>query len=244
VFLHKILITTAALALVAPAQQPPANSQPQVKVNVINVCSPSADEQKQLSAALASVPAKPAFARDYEVARGHSTLDPNTPIPGMQPLPPGATSAADWVRVRREFPDATLFSNVQYSFSIDAKDMVETLVLRVRDPKDVMQIAIEDSASAVASARAMLSTSTPVARVKLERFGKPSVVLARCTGNEGNPATDQSAYEPIFRAASSIMDRYREALGARKMIPDELARLGIKNPTAPSTKAAVDKRNK
>jgi hypothetical protein len=241
VFLHKILITMAALAPVATAQQPPANPQPQVKVNVLNVCSPSADEQKQLTSALASVPRKPAFAKDYEVARGHSTLDPNTPIPGMQPLPPGAASAADWVRVRREFPGTTLFSNVQYSFSVDAKDMVETLVLRVRDPKDVMQIAIEDSASAVASARAMLSSSTPVARVKLERFGKPSVVLARCTGNEGNPATDQSAYEPIFRAASSIMDRYREALGARKMVPDELARLGVRNSTTPSTKAAVDK---
>jgi hypothetical protein len=241
VFLHKILITVAALALVAAAQEPPANPQPQVKVNVLNVCSPSADEQKQLSTALASVPAKPAFARDFEVARGHSTLDPNTPIPGMQPLPPGAASAADWVRVRREFPGATLFSNVQYSFSVDPKDMLETLVLRIRDPKDVIQIAIEDSASAVASAKAMLSTNTPVARVKLERFGKPSVVLARCTGNEGNPATDQSAYEPIFRAAASIMDRYREALGARKMVPDELVRLGVKNSTTNSTKAAVDK---
>jgi len=52
------------------------------------------------------------------------------------------------------------------------------------------------------------------------------VALARCSGAEGNPATDQSAYEPIFRAASSIMERYRDALGARKMVPQELARLG------------------
>jgi hypothetical protein len=53
------------------------------------------------------------------------------------------------------------------------------------------------------------------------------VVLARCSGGGGNPATDQSAYEPIFRAASSIMERYRDALGARKMVPEELARLGV-----------------
>lgn len=246
-FSHKILIAIAALAPVAaaPAQQPAANSQqPPVKVNVINVCSPSADEQKQLSSALASVPAKPSFGKDYEVARGHSTLDPNTPIPGMQPLPPGAASAADWVRVRREFPGPTLFSNVQYSFSVDEKDMLETLVLRVRDPKDVMQVAIEDSASAVASAKAMLSTSTPVSRVKLERFGKSSVVLARCTGAEGNPATDQNAYEPIFRAASSIMDRYRDALGARKMVPEELARLGVRSSAVTPAKAAADKKDK
>ncbi len=229
-FPDKILITTAALALaaVAFAQQPP------VKVNVLNVCAPSADEQKELSSALAKVPAKPVFSTDYEVARGRSTLDPSTPIPGMQPLPPGAVSAADWVRVRREFPDATLFSNVQYSFSVDSKNMVETLVLRVRDPKDLMQVSIEDSASAVASATAMLSTSTPVSRVKLERFGKSSVALARCAGGEGNPATDQSAYEPIFHAASSIMERYRAALGARKMVPQELTRLGVGSSTKAS----------
>jgi len=222
---------TAALVIVAAASA----QQPPVKVNVLNVCAPSADEQKELSSALAKVPGKPAFSKDYEVSRGHSTLDQSTPIPGMQPLPPGAVSAADWVRVRREFPDATLFSNVQYSFSVDAKNMVETLVLRVRDPKDLMQISIEDSASAVASATAMLSTSTPVSRVKLERFGKASVALARCSGGEGSPATDQSAYEPIFHAASSIMERYRDALGARKMIPQELARLGV----GTATKQAV-----
>src|SRR5271170_5456797 len=175
------------------AQQSTISAQPPVKVNVLNVCTPSADEQKELASALAKVPGTPVFAADYEVSRGHSTLDPSTPIPGMQPLPPGAVSAADWVRVRREFPDATLFSNVQYSFSVDATNMVETLVLRVRDQKDLLQVAIEDSASAVASATAMLSTSTPVSRVKLERFGKASVVLARCTGAEGNPTTDQSA---------------------------------------------------
>jgi hypothetical protein len=72
----------------------------------------------------------------------------------------------------------------------------------------------------------MLSASTPVSRVRLERFGKSSVALARCSGAEGNPATDQSAYEPIFRTASSIMERYRDALGARKMVPQELAHLG------------------
>jgi hypothetical protein len=224
VFPHKILILVIAMAIAAAVS---AQQQPPVKVNVINVCAPAADEQKELSSALAKVPGKPAFSKDYEVSRGHSTLDPSIPIPGMQPLPPGAVSAADWVRVRREFPDTTLFSNVQYSFSVDAKNMVETLVLRVRDPKDMMQISIEDSASAVASATAMLSTSTPVSRVKLERFGKPSVALARCSGAEGTPATDQSAYEPIFHAASSIMERYRDALGARKMIPQELARLGV-----------------
>jgi hypothetical protein len=157
----------------------------------------------------------------------------------MQPLPPGAVAAADWVRVRREFPGATLFSNVQYSFSVDSKNMVETLVLRLREPKDLMQISIEDSASAVVSATVMLSSSTLVSRVKLERFGKSSVVLARCSGEEGNPATDQSAYEPIFHAASSIMERYRDAVGARKLVPEELARLGVGTSVRTTTKAGA-----
>jgi hypothetical protein len=244
VFHPKILFMTSTIAMVAlaSAQQPPANpQQPPVKVNVLNVCAPAADEQKELSSALAKIPPKPAFAKDYEVARGHTTLDENTPVPGMEKLPPGAISAADWVRVRREFPDATTFSNVQYSFSVDSKNIVETLVLRVRDPKDLMQISIEDSASAVVSASSMLSTSTPVSRIKLERFGKASVVLARCSVVEGNPATDQSVYEPIFRAASSTMERYREALGARRMVPGELARLGVGAPKKP---AATGNKNK
>jgi len=245
VFPHKILIATLAMvmAAVASAQAPPVSAQPPVKVNVLNVCAPSADEQKELSSALAKVPDKPAFGADYEVSRGHSTLDPSVPIPGMQPLPPGAVSAADWVRVRREFPGATLFSNVQYSFSVDATNMVETLVLRVRDPKpnDLMQVSIEDSASAVTSATAMLSSSTPVSRVKLERFGKASVVLARCSGAEGSVATDQSAYEPIFSTASSIMDRYRDALDARKVVPQEMAHLRAGTATKVS---AGSKKNK
>jgi len=207
-----------ALSTLVIAQQPP------VKVNVINVCTPSADAQKELSSALAKVPPKLAFASDYEVARGHSTLDQSTAIPGMQPLPAGATSSADWVRIRREFPDAAPFTNAQYSFSVDSKNMIETLVLRVREPKDLMQISIEDSASAVASPTAMLSSNTPVSRIKLERFGKPSVALALCSGAEG-PAIDQTVYAPIFRDASSIMSRYRDGLGVRRMVPQELVRL-------------------
>src|SRR6266850_523966 len=128
------------------------------------------------------------------------------------------------VRVRREFPASAPFTNAQYSFSVDSKNMIETVVLRLREQKDLMQISIEDSASSVASPAAMLSTNTPVSRIKLERFGKPSVVLARCSGAEG-PATDQTAYEPLFQTASSIMNRYRDGLGVRRMVPQELVRL-------------------
>ena len=233
-FARNILRLAPALLLCVLASA----EQPKVKVNVLNVCAPSAEEQKELSSALAKVPAKPAFGADYEVSRGRSTLDPNTPIPGMQSLPAGAVSAADWVRIRREFPETSLFSNVQYSFSVDSKNMVETLVLRLREQKDAIEVSIEDSASAVASANAMLSSTTPVSRIRLERFGKSSVALARCSAEEGSPPTDQSAYEPIFRSASSIMQRYRKALDAGKIVPEELTRLGVKA----SSKAAAGKK--
>ena len=250
-FSQKILLVAAATIVIAwlpaSAQQPPAKDQPSakqqppVKVNVLNVCSPSAEDQKELSAALAKVPGKPAFGKDYEVARGHSTLDPNAPIPGLeQPLPPDAAASADWVRVRREFPASVLFSTVQYSFSVDTNNMVETLVFRVRDPKDLMLVSIEDNASAVTSASAMLSAETPVSHIRLERFGKPSVALARCPATEEKPAPDQSVYEPIFSAASAILNRYRDGLGVRKMVPQELARLGV----GTSSKAGAGGRKK
>jgi hypothetical protein len=208
------------------AQQQPSGQQPPVKVNVLNVCSPSTDDQKELSAALAKIPNKPVFGKDFEVARGHSTLDPNMPMPGMQHLPQNEAIASDWVRIRREFPNSASFVNVQYSFSTDASTMIETLVLRVRDPKDVMQVSIEDSASAVTSASAMLSTDTPVARIRLERFGKSSIALARCPAEEGHAAVDQTAYEPIFRSASAILTRYRGAMGVRRIVPQELTKMG------------------
>jgi hypothetical protein len=228
------------MTAVATAQEPAAKQQPPVKVNVLNVCTPSAEEQKELSAALAKVPARPVFGKDFEMARGHSTLDPNAPIPGMEPLPSDAAASADWVRLRREFPAGMLFSNVQYSFSVDANNMVETLVLRVRDPKDLMQVSVEDNASSVTSASAMLSADTPVSRIRLERFGKPSVALARCPASADKPGLDQSAYESIFRSASAILNRYRDALGVRKTVPQELARLGVGTPP----KAVRDRKKK
>jgi len=66
----------------------------------------------------------------------------------------------------------------------DARNMVETLVLRVRDPKDLMQISIEDTASTVASPSAMLLFQHAVVAHQAGALGKPSVVLARCYGDE------------------------------------------------------------
>jgi hypothetical protein len=71
----------------------------------------------------------------------------------------------------------------------------------------------------------MLTAATPAGRIKLERFGKSSVVLARCSGSNGGPAPDQSAFESLFASASSILSDYRDLLDARTLIPAELARI-------------------
>jgi hypothetical protein len=220
--LRKILIVLIGLGLtcILLAQQ-----QPPVKMNVINVCSPSPEEQKEIASALERIPQKPSFSQDFEVDRGHSLPDQaGTPLPLSQNGDSGS-GAADWVRIRREFPGSSPFSTVQYSFSRDDKSMVETLVFRIRDPKDVMQVAVEDAASAVTSPASMLATDTPSSRIKLERFGKSSIVLARCNGSDGSPPPDQSAYEPLFHSASTIAANYRDILGVRRTVPEEMARI-------------------
>jgi hypothetical protein len=214
-------------AVVSATTLLPAQQQPQVKVNVLNVCTPSADEQKEISSALSKVPKQPAFSEDFEVARGRSSLSDDTGFlqAGQSAQLSDEPSVANWVRVRRDLGAQATFSTVQYSFSNDGKNMVETLVLHVRDPKDLVQLSIEDGASAVTTPAAMLGTSTPASRIKLERFGKSSVVLARCSVSEGRTPPDQSAYEPLFSSASAIMTNYRSLLNARRTVPDELARI-------------------
>ncbi|HSS96848.1 MAG TPA: hypothetical protein VLK33_07455 [Terriglobales bacterium] len=235
--------------LVLAAQQQPSQ-KPQVKVNMLNVCTPSADEQKEIVAALGRIPKQPLFSQDFEIDRGRSTLDetPDFLQGGAQTVAPSEPSISNWVRIRREFGVQAQFSTVQYSFSADGKNMSETLTFRVRDPKDLMQVTLEDSASAVTTPAAMLGTNTPVGRIRLERFGKSSIVLARCQGSEGSPAPDQMVYEPLFQSATGIIANYRGLLGARSTVPAELSKImaygaGTKKPTAtPVRKSSAPKK--
>lgn len=220
-----------------------SSQQPQVKVNMLNVCSPSAEEQKEIAAALSRVPKQPLFSADFEVSRGRSTL---TDMPAMLQAGEaghvaGEPSVASYVRIRREFSVQATFSSVQYSFSNDGINMIETLVLHVRDPKDLIQVSFEDSASAVTSSQTMLAANTPVSRVRLERFGKPSVALARCAGVEGGPVPDQSAYEPLFRSASQVLTDYRGLLRVKTIVPEELAKISGESRPKPAAESKTRK---
>lgn len=235
-----VLLIGLGAAQLALAQQP---SQPQVKVNVLNVCTPSPEEQKEIASALDHIPKQPLFSPDFEVDRGRSTLEqrPDFLKAGDSAQFSSDSGTAAWVRIRREFSVQALFSTVQYSFSQDPANMVETLAFHVRDPKDLMQVSIEDSASSVTTPAAMLGTNTPASRIHLERFGKSSIVLARCAGSEDKPAPDQSVYEPLFRSASAIVANYRTLLGARHTVPAELARVGSSGASKSKPKNAAKK---
>ncbi len=199
----KLLCVVALLVAAAAAQQPP------VRVNVLNVCAPGEAEQKEIAAELARIPQRPAFAADFEVTRGRSSA-PDAP-------------ASRFVRIRREFNAASPFATVQYSFSVDDKNtVVETLVFRLRQDKDLMQVAIEHAATDTTPA-GVLAATPAATRIRLEHFGRGSVVLARC----GN--ANQAAYEPLFSAAADVLGRYRTLLKAQSTVTADLARIGVAN---------------
>jgi hypothetical protein len=74
--------------------------------------------------------------------------------------------------------------------------------------------------------------------VRLERFGKSSIALARCSAADSGAAIDQSAYEPLFRGASDVLANYRALLNVKKIVPEELAAISeSKQKAAPNPKA-------
>jgi len=123
---------------------------------------------------------------------------------------------SNWVRIRKEFPEKSAFSNVQYSFSVADNRAVETLIFRLRDPKELLQVSISNSVTAVKDPAQIVATKTPADRIRIERFGKSSAVLARCQDS------NQAAFEPLFQKATSILNLYREILNARHIVPMDL----------------------
>jgi hypothetical protein len=220
------LIAPFLLAAAAAGQQtqkpPEPQATPAVKVNVLNVCGPSAEEQAILKSALAKANVRAVFAGDFEIARGRATV---TDAP-----------ASKYVRLRRDLSPESPLLTAQYSISMDEKNTAETLVLRMRETKDFFEISIEDRVSTgAAPPQTIVAMDTPASRVRIERLGKSSVALARCEG------ADQSAYEPLFREASSIMAQYRKALGLRNAFRQEINWLGGAGPAksaAPKKSAA------
>jgi hypothetical protein len=208
-----------------PSPAAPAEGKPQVKVNYLNVCTPGKDEEAIIKGALAAVQPKPAFSTDFELSRGRTSLKD--------------APDAKYVRLRRDFAAESPLLTAQYSMSTDATNTVEILVLRPRDPKDFLQVVMEDRTSAsAAKPLSLLQVDTPTSRVRVERLNKSSAVLTRCED------VDQSAYEPVFHQASEIMAQYRAALGLRTAFRSDLAWLNAEAKAAtpaPKRKTATAK---
>jgi len=207
-----------ALASAAAAQEtkPAPQATPPVQVNVVNVCTPTPEEQKDMASVLSRIPTHPAFAADFEITRGRSTA-PDAPV-------------SNWVRMRREFPANAPFTSVQYAVTVDEKGIVESLVFRPRDTTNLVQVSLEDKVTSGTPA-AVLAADTPINRIRVERMGKGSRGLARC------PDVSQSAYETLFTQAGEVMQRYRKSLRVAATAGAELSRLGVANAVAPSASA-------
>lgn len=211
-----LFLILVALPLAAQEAQ-----KKRVQINVINVCTPKEDEVKEMQAALARIPAKPRFTADFEVARGRSSMD---------------AGVSRWVRVRREFGADSPFATAQYTMAVDLENgaITETLALRLRDPKDVVQVALQSTVTAGDPA-AVLASDTPSNHISVERYGKAPLAVKRCL------SADQASSQPLFHSASSLLAAYRAALGVRSFVPGDLARVGVAQKKKPQTAPAPAK---
>jgi len=165
---------------------------------------------------LARVKDRPSFTADFEISRGITTLTEAEARAAGAPAGSGTTPSG-WVRIRHEFPEKAVLTDVQYSISVDGDASNEVLAMHMRDSREVLQILISDSV--VGSPAQVVKLNTPPDRIRIERFGKGSIVLARCG------TVDQSSYEPIFASAHEILEKYRTAMAVASVVPAELARL-------------------
>lgn len=206
------LLALPALGQQAPAKPATGTQQPPVRVTVLNVCALSDADAKTMTTALDRIPLKPSFSADFEIARGITTVE---------------NGRSRWVRARHEFSAGTPFTTAQYTVSMDvtpasgSDTLADTLVLRMRDPKEIVQVSIESPVTTGRPAD-VLGADAPASRIRLERAGATSIVLARC------PDQDQSAREPIFAAAARVLAAYRKAFHAGDEMAAELTRPDMK----------------
>lgn len=206
----------ALLTLSAAGQETAAAPQTKIQVNFLNSCRPAPGDLEEMGRALARVKQRPSFAADFEVSRGLTTLTEAEARAAGAPAGSGNT-ASTYVRIRKEFPENAALTDAQYSLSVEGNSAGEVLALHMRDSREVLQILISDSV--VGSAAQVVKVDTPPDRIRVERFGKASIVLARCG------AVDQSAFEPLFQTAANILEEYRAAMAVKRVVPAELAQL-------------------
>ena len=217
----------AASSRLQDVPSPTAAPQPKIQVNFLNTCRPAASDLEEMRKALTRVKERPSFVADFEISRGLTTLSEAEARAAGAP-PGSGTTPSTWVRIRREFPEKAVLTDAQYSLSVEGEAISEVLALHLRDSREVLQILISDSVTGAPSQ--VVKLDTPPDRIRIERFGKPSIVLARCG------AVDQSSYGPLFATGREILQQYRVAMAVKTVVPAELAHL----PRHKESKAAAE----
>ena len=203
-------VSSCLLAQTQSATPKPQEQNPAVKVNILNVCTPDAEAQRELKTALSRLRKAPTFAPDYEISRGVSTIEEG--------------KSSKYVRLRRDVKGDSPLATIQYSLSADPANTVETLVFRGRDIKELLAVSIEDKLSTdVSKPSAVIQSDTPASRVRVERAGKTTVGLARCQD------VDQAQYESIFAQATAVLADYRRILKLRSVLASDIAWLNPKS---------------
>jgi len=211
-----LILVLISFSLAQQPEKPPSTAEtqrsdaqkkddnPQIRMNVLHVCSPGEAEKQALSAAMAKVPHTVNFNQDFELTRGVATMKDAKP--------------ARYLRLRRELTGEGTFANVLYSLSTDNEVTTETLVLKTRDQKELVSVSFDVSVTAASSApESLLMVDSPPTRIRVERPGKNAVVLARCERG------GQEAYDPLFHQASGLMSQLRSALGLRGVFKNDIA---------------------
>jgi len=203
-------------------------------VNVLNVCTPAEADRLEIAAALGRIPTEPHLAADMEISRGRS-VSSAADVPDVLGGPHGAqvksdSTTSDWVRLRHDLVESSAIVSAQYTLSINQGEVSETLVVHFRDVKPVLQVSISDTVTASGNVLDVARSDTPADHIRIERFGKSSIVLARC------PSADQSIYESVFAQATRLLTVYRAALKVKATVPGELQRLGVGEKKTPPAK--------
>ena len=235
-FIAALLALLLAPALAANGQAAPAPPQapdaakPRIQVSFLNSCHPAFTDSEDIHRALARLKERVAFTSDFVITRGVTTLSEEQ-ARGARVTAEGSATRSPWVRIRRNFGEKAAIASVQYTFSVEGRSVGEILSLAPRDAHDVVEVLI--SSSVVGTPAQAIAADTPPERIRVERYGRSSLVLQRC-------GEDQTVYEPVFEEARQVFERYRSALGVKTLVPAELARL----PRAKESKSPAGNLNK
>jgi len=128
-----------------------------------------------------------------------------------------------------------MFSSVPHWFSNDGVNMVETLELHVRDPKDLIQVSMEDSRVGGDQLRDHAGRSYSRPPHPVGAFWQVVGGIGTVAGERGRTAS-RSKWIPAKRRTN-----FRRFRGVKATVPEEPARVaGESEPRAPAGSKMIE----